>query len=129
MLYKLAADLLVLIHFSFIIFVVLGGLLVLRWPAVAWVHIPFVTWGIWIEINHGICPLTDLEKSLREAANADSYHSSFIDNYIIPIIYPPGFSPETARQLGFILLALTILIYSTAILRKIRSKTVASAEK
>lgn len=123
MLYKLAADLLVLIHFSFIIFVVLGGFLVLRWPRVAWIHLPAVSWGIWIEFNNGICPLTTFEKSLRETANTPSYAGNFIDNYIIPIIYPPGFTPETASLLGFALLATTILIYSTAIIRKLRNKT------
>lgn len=122
MLYKLAADLLVLIHFGFIIFVVLGGLLVLRWAKAAWIHLPAATWGAWIEFTHGICPLTPLEQSLRQQAGTPSYDGSFIDRYLIPLIYPPGFSPETANLLGFFVLAVNFLIYSFVIVRGLRSR-------
>ena len=122
MLYKLDADMLVLMHFSFIVFAVLGGLLVLRWPAVAWIHIPTAGWGAWIEITHGVCPLTTFEKSLRTSANAASYPGSFIDNYIIPIIYPPGLTPEISRLLGFTLLIFTVLIYAWVVFRYLRNR-------
>lgn len=117
MLYKLAADLLVLIHFSFIIFVVMGGLLVLRWIRVAWLHIPAAAWGAWITITHGVCPLTTYEKSLREAAQVESYEGGFIANYIIPIIYPPGLTPQLAQILGATLVVVTIYLYFLAFRR------------
>ena len=118
--YKLAADLLVLIHFSFIIFVVLGGLLVLRWAWIAWLHIPCAAWGIWIGISRGVCPLTSIEKNLREAANVANYEGGFIANYIIPVIYPPGFSPGVALLLGTTLAAFTVAIYAIAFYRHTR---------
>ncbi len=123
--YKLAADLLVLIHFGFIIFVVLGGLLVFRWPKVAWVHVPAAAWGAWIEFSHGTCPLTPLEQSLRVKAGTPSYDGSFIDQYIIPLVYPPGFDPETATLLGLAVLSINIVIYSAVGYRRftIRART------
>lgn len=118
--YKLAADLLVLIHLGFIIFVVLGGLLVLRWPKAVWVHIPAAFWGAWIEFAGGVCPLTPLEQSLRARAGADNYDGGFIDHYIIPIIYPPGFTPQTAELLGYFVLGINLLIYSIVVYRRFR---------
>ncbi|MDX1554866.1 MAG: DUF2784 domain-containing protein [Xanthomonadales bacterium] len=120
--YKLAADLLVLIHFGFIIFVVMGGLLVFRWPKVAWAHIPAVAWGAWIELSHGVCPLTPLEQSLRNKAGTDSYDGSFIDHYIIPLIYPPGFDPQTATLLGLSVLSLNLVVYSAIAYRRFFAK-------
>lgn len=118
---RLAADLLVLIHLSFIIFVVLGGLLVLRWPRVAWVHLPAAAWGAWIEFAHGVCPLTPLEKSLREQAGQAAYDGGFIEKYVIPIIYPPGYSPEVANVLGLLVLAINLLIYTMVVRRRLGS--------
>ena len=116
--FKLAADLLVLIHFGFIIFVVLGGLLVLYWPRAALAHLPAVAWGAWIEFSHGVCPLTPLEQYLRARAGTVSYEGSFIDHYIIPLIYPPGFSAGTANLLGALVIAVNILIYATVYNRR-----------
>lgn len=122
MLYKLAADLLVLIHFSFIIFVVLGGLLVLRWPGVAWAHVPAAAWGAWIEFARGICPLTPWEKFLRARAGGDSYEGGFIDHYITPLIYPPGLSEDAATLLGFLVLAINLLIYAVVVYRRVQRR-------
>ncbi len=122
MLYKLAADFTVLIHFGFITFVVLGGLFVLIWPRIAWVHIPAVAWGVWIELTHGICPLTPLEQTLRNKADVSNYQGNFIDHYIIPLIYPSEFSSDTAQQLGLALLTFTLLVYAAVILRWTRKR-------
>ncbi|HKJ17066.1 MAG TPA: DUF2784 domain-containing protein [Xanthomonadales bacterium] len=128
MLYKLAADSIVLIHFGFIIFVVLGGLLVLSWPKIAWVHIPAAAWGVWIELSHGVCPITPLEQSLRDRAGATNYEGSFINQYIVPIIYPPDFSPQTAQVFGFALMVFTMTVYSVAIYRKRRPRVAGSSD-
>lgn len=122
MAYQLAADLLVLIHFSFIIFVVLGGLLVLRWPWAAIAHLPAAAWGAWIEFTHGVCPLTPLEQSLRRSGGAESYDGSFIDQYIIPIVYPAGFTPEIATILAWGVLALNLPIYALVVIRRNRRR-------
>lgn len=120
--FKLAADLLVLIHFSFIIFVVLGGLLVFRWPWMAWAHIPAAAWGAWIEFTNGVCPLTPLEQSWRAKAGAPSFEGGFIDHYLLPLIYPAGFTAETARALGFLVLALNLAVYAAVIYRRFSAK-------
>jgi hypothetical protein len=117
MLYKLAADFVVLIHFSFIIFVVLGGLLVLRWPKVAIAHLPAVAWGAWIEFAYATCPLTPLEKYFRAKAGRESYEGGFINNYIIPLIYPSGYTEQTADLLGYLVMAINLVIYSVVIYR------------
>lgn len=117
MLARLAADLLVLIHFSFIIFVVLGGLLVLRWPRAAWIHLPAAAWGAWIEFSQGVCPLTPLENHLRAMGGEAGYDGGFVERYLIPIIYPPGYSPEVANMLGLLVLAINLTVYSVAVWR------------
>lgn len=117
MLARLAADLLVLIHFGFIIFVVLGGLLVLRWPRAAWIHLPAAAWGAWIEFTQGVCPLTPLENHLRAMGGEAGYDGGFVAQYIIPIIYPPGYSPELANMLGLLVLAINVAVYSVVVWR------------
>lgn len=79
-----------LIHLAFVLFVALGGLLVLRRPALAWLHIPAVLWGIWIEASGGICPLTPLENLLRAKAGMAGYHGDFLEHYLFAAIYPEG---------------------------------------
>lgn len=111
MLAGLAADFLVLIHLSFIIFVVLGGLLLLRWPWLMWAHVPAVAWGAWVEFSQTICPLTPLENTLRSAAGESTYEGGFIDNYITPVIYPPGFDTGTGLILGAAVLVINIFFY------------------
>src|SRR5688572_5932123 len=93
--YKFLADAVIVFHFAFVGFVLLGGLLVLRWRRVMWVHLPCVAWGIWIELSHGLCPLTPLENDLRELAGGSTYEGGFVDHYIMPILYPVGLTHET----------------------------------
>lgn len=85
-----AADLVVGLHAAFILFAVFGGLLVLRWHRLAWVHLPALAWAGGIMIAGGICPLTPLENRLRDAARGPTYAGGFIDHYVMPLIYPPG---------------------------------------
>ena len=84
----LMADLIVLLHFAFVVFVVLGGLLALRWPRVVWLHVPAVIWGALVEFTGWICPLTPLENRLRRASGEASYQGDFIAHYILPALYP-----------------------------------------
>ena len=109
--YRLLADLVLLVHLLFVIFVVAGGLLVLKWRRLAWLHLPALGWGLWIEFSHAICPLTPLEIRLRERAGADAYEGSFIAHYLVPLIYPPGLTPETQWWIGLALLGLNLAIY------------------
>jgi hypothetical protein len=107
----LIADGLVLLHVLFIAFVALGGLLALRWPALAFLHLPCLLWGIAIELGGFICPLTPLEVRWRLAAGEHGYSGGFIDHYIMPLIYPPGLTRETQILIGFALLILNGIIY------------------
>jgi hypothetical protein len=112
MTYALAADLLVLLHLSFIAFVVLGAFLVLRRPWLAWLHLPAVGWGIMIELSGWFaCPITPLENALRRAAGDTGYTGGFIEHYIVPLIYPPGLTRPVQIGLGVLVLGVNLALY------------------
>lgn len=119
MIYRIAADAVVVFHLCFIAFAVLGGWLVLlrglRW---AWLHLPVCAWGVWIELSHGICPLTPLENALRHHAGESGYSGDFIDHYLIPLIYPPGLQPSNQLWLGLGLLGMNLSLYAVALHRR-----------
>ena len=100
--YGLLADAVVVVHFGFVCFVAVGALLLLRWPRLAWVHLPCAAWGAVIELTGAICPLTPLEKWLRVQAGRASYEGGFIQHYIVGLIYPDGLTRE--MQLGLAVL-------------------------
>jgi hypothetical protein len=120
--YRLAAELVVLLHLAFILFAALGGLLALRWRGVVWGHVPAVVWAALIEFQGWLCPLTPLENRLREAGGAGPYETGFIEHYLLPIIYPAGLTRETQLLLGVALLALNAAIYAMIIVRSRRSR-------
>jgi hypothetical protein len=120
MLYRIAADALMLVHFAFILFVVLGGFLTWRWRRLAWVHIPAAAWGALIEFMGWICPLTPLEVSLRRAAGGAGYEGGFIAHYITPIIYPAGLTPTIQVILGVLLVLLNGVAYFVYFKRRTR---------
>lgn len=112
MAYKIAADLIVVIHFGFIIFVIFGALLILKSRKFIYLHIPAVIWAALIELNHWFCPLTVYENQFRQAANQSGYTEGFIQHYLIPIIYPSGLTHSTQQILGISVIVLNLLIYS-----------------
>ena len=118
MVYRALADLVVLLHASFIAFAVLGALLVLRWPRVACVHLPCVAWGILLEVNHWVCPLTPLELWLRSAAGAAGYSGGFIAHYLLPAIYPAGLGPRAQWALALLLAAVNLALYGLVLWRR-----------
>ena len=105
------ADLVVVIHFAFVLFVVLGGLLVLRWPRLAYLHLPAAAWGVLIEFAGWICPLTPLEQSLRLKAGEQGYSGSFIEHYVLPLLYPSALTRTIQVVLGAIVIAVNLGIY------------------
>ena len=107
----LAAEIIVLLHFAFILFVSAGGLLVLRWPRLAWLHLPCVAWGVLIEATGGTCPLTPLEMRFRLAAGDPGYSGDFIDRYLLPVLYPSGLTRGVQIGLGLALLLFNAIIY------------------
>jgi len=119
---RVAADLLVTVHFSFIVFVVLGGLLVLKWRWVAILHIPSALWGVLIELKGWICPLTPLERQFRETAEGEGYTGGFIDHYIIPLVYPEGLTQEMQISLGVMVLAVNLFVYGLVLANRMNRK-------
>jgi hypothetical protein len=115
---RIAADIVVVIHLAFIVFVVCGGLLVLRWPRLAWVHLPAAVWGVAIEFGGWICPLTPLENTLRRAAGDEGYASSFIERYVVPVVYPAGLDREAQFILGGLVLAVNVALYAAVIVKR-----------
>lgn len=114
MLYRLGADLIVLLHFAYIAFAVLGGFLLLRWWKLIWLHLPAAAWAAYVELYLRYCPLTPLENRLRALGGEATYDSGFIAHYITPIIYPPGITPGIQTLLGVLLVASYALIYAVA---------------
>lgn len=108
----LLADLVLIIHVLFIVFVIFGGVLALRWHRVIWIHLPCAVWGMLIEFRGWICPLTYLENDLRKVAGASGYSSGFIEHYLTPIIYPPGLTQEIQILLGISVIIINLVIYS-----------------
>ena len=117
MLYRLFADIVVVVHALFVVFVVLGGLAVLRWPWLAWLHLPAAAWGALIEFGGWICPLTPFEKWLRRSAGESAYEGGFIAHYLLPILYPPGLTRQTQIVLGLIVLAINLAVYGYLVRR------------
>ncbi len=106
------ANLVLILHALFIVFVIFGGLLALWSRRVIWIHLPCAVWGILIEFRGWICPLTYLENDLREAAGVSGYSGGFIEHYLTPIIYPPGLTQEIQILLGISVVFINLLVYS-----------------
>jgi hypothetical protein len=117
MLNSLLADLVLLLHLLFIVFAMLGALLVLRWRWAALLHLPMLAWGVAIELTGGICPLTPLENTLRRAAGEGGYSGSFLEHYLLPIVYPAGLTSDVQLGLGVGLLLLNVVLYGFVLLR------------
>ena len=107
----LLADLVVLAHVGFVLFVIAGGLLALRWPAARWVHLPAAVWGGWIEFSGGICPLTPLENTLRQRAGEAPYAGDFVSHYVVPVLYPGGLTRPTQLVLGLLVVGVNVGVY------------------
>lgn len=112
MIYRVLTDLLVTLHFVFVIFVLFGGLLLPQRPRVAWLHLPAVLWAALVEINAWICPLTPWEQQLRHAAGQKGYEGGFVEHYVLPILYPPGLTPRIQWVLGAVVIVVNVLIYA-----------------
>jgi len=121
LLYRIAADLLVLLHLAFIIFVVAGGFAVLKWPLLAVLHLPAAVWGALIEYRGWICPLTPWENRLRHLAGQDGYTEGFIEHYLLQIVYPAGLTRDVQMTLGTIVVVVNLLIYGVLVYRLVKN--------
>ena len=121
MFYKLAADAVVFIHLGFVLFVVAGALLVFRWRWIALLHVPAVVWGVLLEFRGWLCPLTPLEQALRVAGGEAGYSGGFVEQYILPILYPAGLDSRLQIALGTFVIVVNVLFYG-GLLWRWRSK-------
>jgi hypothetical protein len=113
--FRWAADAVLIAHFTFVVFVVLGGLLVLRWPRVAWVHAPLALYGAVIEFAGFVCPLTPLENWLRLRGGEAGYAGGFVEHYIFAALYPPGLTRTLQLSLGILVIVVNAFVYGMAL--------------
>lgn len=118
MLHALLATLVVAAHLAFVLFVVGGGLLVRRRPRLAWIHLPCAAWGIYVELAGKICPLTPLENALRRRAGEAGYAESFLEHYLLAIVYPSGLTPALQWTLGGLALLANLAVYAWVLRRR-----------
>lgn len=121
MVQRALADLVLVLHLAFIVVVVAGGLLALRWRWAPVVQLPAAVWGVFIEVSGGVCPLTPLENVLRRAAGSSGYPDSFIEHYLVPVVYPGSLSPRVQFVLAGLVVVANALVY-LAVFRRRRAR-------
>ena len=122
MLNRFAADAVVVLHLLFILFVVDGARLVLRWPRMAWLHLPAAAWGTFVEATGRICPLTTLENVLRRQAGLEGYTDSFVEHYLVPVIYPAGLTRDIQWWLAAVVVVTNVVCYSYILRRRHKTR-------
>lgn len=113
--YRLLADLTLILHLLFIMFVLFGGYLVLHRKRWAWLHLPAALWGVWVEWGNRACPLTPLENYFRQLSSGHAFRESFVEHYLLPLLYPGHLTVSTQWLLGGIVLAMNLFVYSYVI--------------
>jgi hypothetical protein len=123
MIFLVLADVTVGVHFAFVLFVVLGGLIVVKRPTVGWIHAPAAVWGACIEFAGLICPLTPLENWLRTQGGGAVYEGSFVERYLIPVLYPEALTRELQFVLGALVVGVNVVLYAAAFARWQRARS------
>jgi hypothetical protein len=124
--FRILADATVVLHLLFVAFVIGGGVLVLRWQRVAWVHLPAAAWGAWVEFAGWMCPLTPLENWLRQQGGGAVYTSSFVERYLLPVLYPSTLSREMQWTLGVLVLLVNTVMYVLVIRSRRKRRSIAT---
>lgn len=119
--YRLAAELILVLHLLFVFFVLFGGLLCLQRTRWIWLHLPSMIWGVWVEWAGWVCPLTPLENHFRRMASGHGYPKGFIEHYLVPLIYPEQLTMSLQWLLGSLILVINIFVYY-CVLRKQRKQ-------
>jgi hypothetical protein len=122
MLYRTLATAVLALHLAFILFVVGGALLVLRWPRLAWLHLPAAAWGVLIEFGNWECPLTPLENDFRRLGGEAGYAGGFIEHYLLSLIYPAPLTRGVQLVLGAAVLLLNVTLYALVLRRRRRAR-------
>ncbi len=111
MLYRAAADGILILHLGFVLFVVLGAALAFRWPKVIWIHLPAAAWGAFMEVAGRVCPLTPLEIWLRHRGGEAGYLGGFVEHYLVPLLYPPHLTSDLQLMLGAVVVVVNAGLY------------------
>ena len=127
--YRVLADLVVVAHAAFVLFVVAGGFLVLRWPRLAWLHLPAAAWGALIEFAGWICPLTPLENRLRRLGGEAGYAGGFVEEYLLAVLYPSGLTRTHQLVLGALVLGVNLAVYGWVLWRRSRRGSLARPDE
>lgn len=122
MIFRLAAETVLLAHLAFIVFALLGAVLAVWWRRIVIVHLPAAAWGAWVEISGRVCPLTLLENYLRIKAGQSGYAESFIEHYLLAIIYPAGLTRDIQFALAAAVIAVNLAIYGWLLVRRHSSR-------
>jgi Protein of Unknown function (DUF2784) len=109
--YSILTNIVLVLHFGFVLFVLFGGLLILKWPKVIWLHLPAVSWGAVIEFTGWICPLTPLEHWLRTRGGESSPAGDFVARYLLSILYPEALTNNIQVMLGVLVLLVNLAVY------------------
>lgn len=120
---RLAADAVLVLHAVFIVWVAMGALAVARWPRLAWLHLPALAWGLWIEVSGGICPLTPLETALRHAAGQQGYADSFVAHHLGAWVYLAGLTRQAQWMLAGLLAVGNATVYGWMLWRRRRTRS------
>jgi hypothetical protein len=120
--YGFLANLVMLTHLAFVLFVIGGGLLVLKWPRMAWLHVPAAVWGTMVEFMGWICPLTPLENRLLAQSADAGYEGDFIAHYLLPVLYPEGLTPTVQIVLGLSVVIINVTVYGWALAKRRQKK-------
>ena len=113
--YEIAANLTLIVHFTFVLFVVFGALLFFVTTKIVFIHIPAFIWGSYIELTHSICPLTYLENWFLQKANLTTYSEGFIQNYLVPIVYPKHLTDNLQIYFAIVLIVANMIMYGLII--------------
>ena len=127
MLDRFLADFVVVFHVLFIAFAILGGLLVLRWRRLVWLHLPAVAWAVLVEVMSWPCPLTPLENHFRRLGGEAGYRESFVEHYIMPVLYPAGLTDQIQILIGSFVFAVNLAVYTLVLRRWKRRRHAAAA--
>lgn len=120
--YRVLAEIVLLFHVAFVLWVIFGGLLVLRWPRVSWFHLPLAAWGAWVEFSGWVCPLTPLEVHLRALGGEAGYEGGFIEHYLFPLLYPVGLTRVHQWVLGGGVVLVNGVVYGWALQKRRRRR-------
>lgn len=116
--YQFLAALVVFAHLAFVVFATVGGMLALRWPRIAWIHLPAAAWAAFVELSGRLCPLTPLENALRRRAGLDDYSGDFVANYVFPMLYPTGLTRDAQLAIGLFVIVMNVVAYGWVIRRR-----------